>query len=247
MALTFRIVCPYCGQPTRAPAEAFYRWWPDDAVEEAERDASLAEAAAASYCPECEGLISLVVRGRDDVLRPILSEEVDENDWGHHQADLKLADYFPKPAALGLGKTIPAEIRRVLPDLIEDVNRRRNPVGSLTLCRSILEVALRELEKVHGLGSNKRSNIVTRVDRLKEAGVITSALAEWAHEIRLDGNQSAHELRGELALARAYSDFLLQFLDVAFELPRRIQILKAGKAGRAASRRSGGRKDAQRN
>jgi hypothetical protein len=244
MALTFRIVCPYCGQPTRAPAEAFYRWWPDEKVEEALRGDSEAEAAAGSYCPECDGLISLVVKGRDDILRPILSDEVEESDWGHYQADLKLADYFPKPAALGLGRTVPAEIRKVFPDLIEDVNRRRNAVGSLTLCRSILEVALRELEKAHGLSANSRSNIVSRVDRLKEAGVITSALAEWAHEIRLDGNQSAHELRGELALARAYSDFLVQFLDVAFELPRRIQVLKAGKAIRAASRRSAGRKDA---
>lgn len=244
MALTFRIVCPYCGQPTRAPAEAFYRWWPDDEVEESLRGETEVEAAVASYCPECDGLVSLVVKGRDDILRPILSDEVEDSDWGHYQADLQLADYFPKPAAIGLGRTVPAAIRKVLPDLIEDVNRRRNAVGSLTLCRSILEVALRDLENVHGLNSGGRSNMVVRVDRLKEAGVITSALAEWAHEIRLDGNQSVHELKGEMNLARAYSDFLLQFLDVAFELPRRIQVLKAGKATRLASRKSTGRKDA---
>jgi Domain of unknown function (DUF4145) len=243
MALTFRIVCPHCGQPTRAPAETFYRWWPDDDIEESIRGENEVEAAIASYCPECDGLVSLVVKGRDDILRPILSDEVDESDWGYYQSDLQLSDYFPKPAVIGLGRTVPAAIRRVLPDLVEDVNRKRNAVGSLTLCRSILEVALRDLEKAHGLGSDGRSNMVVRVDRLKDAGVITTALAEWAHEIRLDGNQSVHELTGEMSLARAYKDFLLQFLDVAFELPRRIQALKAGKAARLA-RKPAGRREA---
>lgn len=229
MSLSFRVICPHCGEPTRAPVESFYRWWPNETVGPAEQSASLALAAGGSYCPECEGLIALLVSGTDKVLRPILAQDVDESDWGHFQADLELKEYFPKPRALRFSEAVPAEIRDVLPDLLEDVNRRRNAVSSLALCRSILEVAVKDLEAKHGISPSRKLGIMGRIDGLRAAGVITEPLAEWAHELRLDGNESVHELKGDPSLAKAYSGFLVQLLDVAFELPRRIKALKAAK------------------
>lgn len=233
MALTFRIVCPYCSEPTRAPAEAFYRWWPaeDDPLRIALTDPS-ADAAVASYCPECEGLLSLVVRGRDAVLRPIMAEDVPATEWGHYQADISLVDCFPQKAGTSFSDAVPLTIRLAMPDLLEDASRRRNAAACLTTCGGVLEVALKALEESAGLEVKAKDSLVVRIDRLREASVITGPVAEWAHEIRLDRNASAHELIGDPDLARAYADFLKLFIEVGFELPNKIRAIKMHKEQR---------------
>lgn len=224
MALTFRLVCPHCAQPTRAPAEQFYRWWPNDGPVEAD---AFVSAGIASYCPECEGLIALVVRGTDKDLRPILSEDIPKKDWDFYQGNFEVIEVVPRRLGTRLAATVPAEIKAAWPDLLEDVARHRNAAGVLTTCRGILEISLRALEADGSASTRaKRSTLDARIDRLRAAGVITATLAEWAHEIRLDGNQSAHELVGDPRKAAAYAQFLETFLDVAFGLPERILALK---------------------
>jgi hypothetical protein len=226
MALTFRIVCPHCSEPTRAPAEEFYRWWPNDE----EGDDHKVVAAVASYCPECEGLIGLLVQGPDKVIRPILTGDTESTDWEFSQEQLTLKEMIPARPGRDLGKSVPKEIRAVWPDLVEDVTRRRNPAGTITTCRGILETALRALDQTHHLdGLGPHENLVKRIDRLRNAGLITASVAEWAHEIRLDGNQSAHELVGDPKRAADYCRFLKVFLEVAFDLPDKIAAIKAGK------------------
>ncbi|MFC5390406.1 hypothetical protein U0030_13605 [Brevundimonas bullata] len=147
MALAFRVICPYCSEPTRASAEAFFRWWPDE--EELEKNPladPVATAAVASYCPECEGLLSLVVQGKDSILRPIMAEDVPSSEWGHYQADIKLVEQHPGTPTVSFSRAVPEEIRQAMPDLLEDVARRRNAAGNLAICGSILEVALRHIE-----------------------------------------------------------------------------------------------------
>lgn len=237
MSLSFRITCPHCGEPTRASAEAFYRWWPNETVSEGELASSEAQAAVASYCPECEGLLCLLVKGRDDVLRPILSQDVEEKDWGHFQADISLVEHVPKAPNVKFTKAVPRAIRDTFPDLIEDALRGRNSVAALALCRAIMENALKELEQSSQVEVSARSSLLSRIDRLKGAGVITASLADWAHEIRLDGNESVHELKANAAAVRAYAAFLRQFLDISFELPARILALREMKE--AAKRKTG--------
>lgn len=225
MSLTFRIICPYCSEPTRAPAEAFYRWWPCEDEELLVTDPP-ATAAAASYCPECEGLLSLLLTGKDSILRPILTEDVEPKDWGHYQPDIELKSYFPERAGTSFSDAVPEVIRRVMPDLLEDVSRRRNAAASLVTCGAIIEVALKELEKRAELDLGRKLTLVDRIDRLRKEGVITSAIADWAHEIRLDRNAGAHELVGDPDLALAYANFLKLFIQMGFDWPRQIQAIK---------------------
>ena len=53
--------------------------------------------------------------------------------------------------------------------------------------RKTLEIALKTIRPTD-TGSLK-----TRIDNAADAGAITKDLAEWAHRIRLDGNEAAHE------------------------------------------------------
>ena len=236
MSLAFKMICPHCKEPTRAPAEAFYRWWPDEDEEGQVADSNRAAlAAVASYCPECENPVALIVEGKDRILRPIMSESVESRDWGYFGSDLTLKEVVPKPVGLPLDVAVPERIRHVLPDLAEDVGRRRNAVGTLNLCRGVLEEALRELEQANSQTPNRNTLLVNRIDNLCERGIITKSVAEWAHEIRLDGNRSAHELVGDPDLAVVYLDFLKVFLEVAFVLPKKIEAVRTHKAQKQAS------------
>lgn len=112
--------------------------------------------------------------------------------------------------------------------MIEDVARNRNSAAVLTNCRGVMEVALQELETKAGAPPSK-APLIKRIDQLAGQGLITAGLAEWAHQIRLDGNRSAHELVGDPAVARAYVDFLKLFLEVSFDLPERISKMKSAR------------------
>ncbi len=165
-----------------------------------------------------------------------MAEDVEPKDWGHFQADIELKDYFPKRAGARFSDAVPEVIRKVFPDLLEDVSRRRNAAASLVTCGSVLEIALKALEEQAGLAANKKLLLVQRIDRLRDSGAITSGVAEWAHEIRLDRNAGAHDLIGDPELAIAYASFLKLFIEMGFEWPRQIAIIKSHKDKKKQSR-----------
>ena len=79
------------------------------------------------------------------------------------------------------------------------------------------------LENDHPLLGGKAKRLVDRIDELLEKNVITRPLADWAHALRLDGNQAAHDLHGTRAEAEQYVAFLRMFMELTFSLPERIK------------------------
>lgn len=228
MTATFRITCAHCSEPTRVTAQSFYRWWPDepDTVAEVPEN-SIVRAAIASFCPECEGVVALVVKGEDRILRPIMAQDIEEKDWSFYEADLTLVSYFPNPKLTRLTEATPLEIREVFPDLLEAARRGKFAAQTTMMCGSVLEVALKHMENSITGEPLVKLPLMKRIDRLRDLNLLTKDIAEWAHNLRLDRNRSAHELHGDAVLAREYAGFLDTFLEVAFELPARIRALKA--------------------
>ncbi|WP_211277327.1 DUF4145 domain-containing protein [Erythrobacter donghaensis] len=59
-----------------------------------------------------------------------------------------------------------------------------------------------------------------RIDNLASAGKLTADMAEWAHEVRLGGNDAAHEDEPfSLESAEDLKNFVENFLTYAFTLP----------------------------
>lgn len=84
--------------------------------------------------------------------------------------------------------------------------------------RKALDVATVELDP-----SLSPLKLVRRIDSLADRHLITPALREWAHEVRLDGNEAAHEPDeptseeiGQLG------EFTEMFLVYAFTMPGRV-------------------------
>jgi hypothetical protein len=64
-----------------------------------------------------------------------------------------------------------------------------------------------------------------RIDEMRSDGALTQDLAEWAHEIRSEGNEAAHEEEPFTEEdARSLKDFCEYFLIYTYTLPKRIEL-----------------------
>lgn len=90
------------------------------------------------------------------------------------------------------------------------------------MCRKCLE-AVCKIFKVDG------HNLDTRLTKLSEAGHIDSRLLNWAHEIRLIGNEAAHDIDILVTNedAKDVLDFTEAILIYVFSLTKRFESLRA--------------------
>ncbi len=85
------------------------------------------------------------------------------------------------------------------------------------------------------LGTNKKDKLQDQIDDLENRKIITSDLKEWAHEIRMVGNDGAHpfedqfdEIGKEDALE--IRDFLAGFVDYVFVMKKKFEERKKRKS-----------------
>lgn len=87
------------------------------------------------------------------------------------------------------------------------------------MARSALQITMRHLEAV---GSNLKSEI----DNLGARGLLPPPMVEWAHEVRIVGNDNAHPTPGSpgtsAADATAVVEFLSTLLHITLDLPHQI-------------------------
>jgi predicted component of type VI protein secretion system len=98
--------------------------------------------------------------------------------------------------------------------------------GAALLARSALEASAKLLEA-------QGKDLKARIHWLAGEGVITQKLAEWADEVRITGNEAAHEMEEvteEDAEAALY--FLDSFLEDVFVVPYRHEQRKRVRAER---------------
>ena len=78
-----------------------------------------------------------------------------------------------------------------------------------------------------GSKSFKDKFLKQRIDSLAEQHLITEAMRDWAHHIRLMGIDASHD-DGEITLEEAdeLREFTELFLTYAFTLPRRVEVAK---------------------
>jgi len=90
------------------------------------------------------------------------------------------------------------------------------------MCRKCLEAVCKTLG-VQGRGLNKL------LSRLSETGQIDSRLLNWAHEIRLVGNEAAHDIETPVTKenARDVLDFTEAILIYIFSLTKRFESFRA--------------------
>lgn len=129
---------------------------------------------------------------------------------------------FPEPTVLYTHPSLPEDVRNAFVDLQKMLQARLQPHFILAGCRTVLEAVVREL------GGNGHT-LSARIADLHAQGVITKGLADWAHQIRIGGNDAVHEMSGTPEEARELVEFTKLFLQFTFELPARINEVRTSR------------------
>ncbi len=128
---------------------------------------------------------------------------------------------FPNPKKPYSHPSIPEKIRELFADVQELLRQRRNPALIIGACRSILDVATKEL-------GAKEGSLYERIEELYKSHVITKPLKDWAHILRRYGNKAIHEIEADYKEAEELVEFTKLFLIMTFELPARIEEKRSG-------------------
>lgn len=103
--------------------------------------------------------------------------------------------------------------------------RRGNYDASGAMSRKVVDVSTKQLL---GDEAKKFNNIQGRIDALAAKHALTPDLQEWAHQVRLGGNEAAHD---EEPFDKADAEELLDFVDLyltyVYTLPGRLAERKA--------------------
>lgn len=92
--------------------------------------------------------------------------------------------------------------------------------------RKCIDIATRELDN-----STSGKKLAARIEALWQSGKLTESLRDWAHEVRLDGNDAAHDddplSREEIEQLASFTDLFLRY---TFTLPAQVKARKTDRA-----------------
>ena len=160
-------------------------------------------------CPRCHS--GVVAQGFPD--KPGFPEHVD----GDVHSFFESVEHFPKRPPIEAPNGLSPDVQRLYLQAAECL-RKKSLDGASMLIRKTLEIALRE--KFGDLPGT----LSQRIRQLRDKHLLTDELAAWADEIRIDGNEGAHEAaEPELENTRQMKEFLHVFLLYAFTLPAMIE------------------------
>jgi len=223
----FRHECPHCENLADFCITSVFEYFPQEkvspgpirpkvSVREVLPDEQV-KAYALAACPLCHGPVMFYF----ETLRSSL-EEMSRCVRDHRRYTGKppriLATY-PSPPQPYAHPSIPEKARSLFVDLqrlIRDVRYSERASMVVAGCRSVMEQAIKLL-------GGEGPKLKAKIDDLLQKGIITRILADWAHTIRLEGNQAVHEINATQEEAEEMVEFLKIFLQFTFELPARIR------------------------
>ena len=173
-------------------------------------------AAALAICCNC-GRPSLVIFKSKFRYFESLAKNLDnENPLIGGESLVEVIKILPEPPRPVILEGWPEEIVAQFADIQRMLHEGIHPSLIIGPCRSVLDIVTRKL-------GGKSRRLVDRIDELLERNIITKPLADWAHALRLDGNEATHELQGTRSEAEQYVTFLRMFMELSFSLPERIK------------------------
>lgn len=171
-------------------------------------------AYSTEMCPECHGPVMLVFKCDYSELQKVQQSANDIN-WVMTGPGPQIIATYPSLKEPDDSPHYPEKIRKIFVELQEDVQMKRTAPRIVVGCRSVLEVALRTL------GYDK-GNLLSRIEQARTDGVLTESMKNWAHRIRIDGNEAVHELEATDNEAAEFVSFIKFFLELSFVLPLRV-------------------------
>lgn len=134
-----------------------------------------------------------------------------------HSSEFVVLETYPNPPIHAAPEHVPERVAKVYIEASENLHRQKYETSQM-LCRKALDLATKRL-----LPESKK-RLYGRIEELRDAGKITSEMADWAHVVRDEGNDSVddeNEVHKEEAVELLA--FTETFLMYAFTLPGMIE------------------------
>ena len=132
------------------------------------------------------------------------------------QADTKAVQQV-FPATAELDENIDKRVREYLKQAMDTVHA---PASSVMVSASAVDAMLKAK-------NYKDGNLYDRINKAKDDGLITSGMADWAHDVRLDANDQRHSDEDAAlpteADAQRSIDFAQALAEILFVLPSRVR------------------------
>lgn len=117
---------------------------------------------------------------------------------------MDIIDEYPQPTTIDAPEHLPENITSFFVQSAQSL-KSGNLDAAAMMARKVLEVSVKTLN-TEGSGS-----LYKRIEELHDLGRVTDDLKEWAHIIRDDGNEAAHE---EQPVTTEFADELLAFTEL---------------------------------
>ena len=121
------------------------------------------------------------------------------------------------PASKAVSEEVPSRAREFLSQAISSLHA---PAGAVMLAGSAVDAMLKEK-------GFKEGGLHSRIEAAAKAHLITSEMAAWAHDIRLDANDQRHADEAaplpDSANASKVIDFTLALAQFLYVLPARVE------------------------
>lgn len=205
--------CPHCG----AEKIGFHM----AAVHEGPRDHHIAPRfRTVLICPHCQEIvIAVFLRKPNNPAGSPMEVGGDPRAFG-----FALLDTYPKPTPSRCPEHTPDSLKRLFLQAA-DANKRGAPDASGAMSRKVIDNSTQLLLKDE---AKRYGTIHARIEALRDKGALTPDLADWAHQVRLGGNDAAHDLE---PFTPEEADELLDFAELyliyVYSLPERLRLRRA--------------------
>lgn len=129
---------------------------------------------------------------------------------------------WPKAAEVYIPANLPDPVSKAFKEGCEIL--KSSPNAACGQFRRALELGLRELAP-----EVEAWKLEKRIDKLADQHLLTPALREWAHQLRLDGNEAVHGVEDatpeHAEQMKALSTLVLTYL---FTLPKQVELARGG-------------------
>lgn len=199
MPTLFRKDCPHC--LSKAASFTFVHQWYDRSGQHV--------AYGTAVCGVCNNGIIVKIRRKANQVIPNLPG----SNLNFPTDDLQLVETWPS-SDIEKPSDVPPNIDHYYSQGIINLKGRQWDAAG-AMFRKSLDVSTKFLDP-----QSKNLTLFQRIEKLVSNGLLTSAIGDWSHEIRIDGNGSVHDEEPETEEdAQAIQKFTEAFLRYAFTLP----------------------------
>ncbi len=219
---TFNVFCPQCNILVVAKVIAFgYSQFRSNAVNPIDEVDAVyhSDRYSVCLCPRCN--------------QPFLVRQSLDGVPGEFESVTEQAVLYP-----GESKLLPEE----LPESVKTAYDQASRSLHASLFEPCILMSRKCLEAVCKILGAKGRDLNARLEGLHEAGHIDSLLLGWAHQVRLIGNEAAHDIDAPVTKedARDVFDFTEAILIYVFSLTKRFESLKKRRKKTDKAQQSGG-------